>query len=122
MRIGVEASQDSGLEIPRTIRLNRNRVEVVEVLDQWYGSDYRYCKVKGGEGAIYILRLDERRSVRSAGCGGGLCALTSTGGCASYTCRSAAVTFGRGTLMSLPRPLNERLSLTEPSGALASCA
>jgi hypothetical protein len=62
VRIGVEASQDRGLETPRTIRLNRNRVEVVEVLDQWYGSDYRYCKVKGGEGAIYILRLDERRS------------------------------------------------------------
>jgi hypothetical protein len=62
VRIGVEASQDRGLETPRTIRLNRNRVEVVEVLDQWYGSDYRYCKVNGGEGAIYILRLDERRS------------------------------------------------------------
>jgi hypothetical protein len=32
------------------------------------------------------------------------------------------VTFGRGALMSLPTPPNERLSLTEPSGALASCA
>jgi hypothetical protein len=34
----------------------------------------------------------------------------------------AAVTFGHGALMSLPTPPNERLSLTEPSGALASCA
>src|SRR5262249_19257473 len=58
----------------------------------------------------------------SAACGGGLYALTSTGGCASCTCRAAAVTFGRGALMSLPTPPNERLSLTEPSGALASCA
>jgi hypothetical protein len=41
---------------------------------------------------------------------------------ASYTYRSAAVTFGRGALMSLPMPPNERLSMTEPSGALASCA
>src|SRR5262249_41507415 len=47
----------------------------------------------------------------SAACGGGLYALTSTGGCASCTCRSAAVTFGRGALMSLPTPPNERLSL-----------
>jgi hypothetical protein len=30
--------------------------------------------------------------------------------------------FGRGALMSLPTPPNERLSMTEPSGALASCA
>jgi len=62
MRIAVETSQDHGIEIPRTLRLNRDRIEVVEVLDQWYGSDYRYCKVKGGDGALYILRLDEPRS------------------------------------------------------------
>jgi hypothetical protein len=36
--------------------------KVVEVLDQWYGPDYRYCKVKGGDGALYILHLDESRS------------------------------------------------------------
>lgn len=59
MRIVVEASQDHGIEIPRTLRLNVDQIEVVEVLDQWYGPDYRYCKVKGGDGALYILRLDE---------------------------------------------------------------
>jgi len=62
VRIVVEASQDHGIDIPRTFRLTVNRIEVVEVLDQWYGPDYRYCKVAGGEGALYILRLDERRS------------------------------------------------------------
>jgi len=62
VRIVVEASQDHGIEILRTFRLNVDRIEVVEVLDQWYGSDYRYCKVKGGDGALYILRLDESRS------------------------------------------------------------
>ena len=62
MRIVVEASQGHGIEIPRTLRLNGDRVEVVEGLDQWYGPDYRYCKVKGGDGALYILRLDESRS------------------------------------------------------------
>ena len=62
MRIVVEASQDHGIEIPRTFRLKVNRIEVVEVLDQWYGPDYRYCKVKGRDGALYIFRLDENRS------------------------------------------------------------
>jgi hypothetical protein len=41
---------------------NVDRIEVVEVLDPWYGPDYRYCKVKGGDGALYILRFDESRS------------------------------------------------------------
>jgi hypothetical protein len=62
VRIAVETSRDHGIEIPRTFRLNGDRIEVVEVLDQWYGSDYRYCKVKGGDGALYIIRLDESRS------------------------------------------------------------
>ena len=62
MRIEVEASQDRGIEIPHAFRLKAHRIEVVEVLDQWYGADYRYCKVKGGDGALYILHLDENRS------------------------------------------------------------
>ena len=62
MRIVVETIQDHGTEIPRTFRLNVDQIEVVEVLDQWYGPDYRYCKIRGGDGALYILRLDESRS------------------------------------------------------------
>jgi hypothetical protein len=62
VRIEVEASQDRGVEIPQTFRLNLDRIEVVDVVDQLYGPDYRYCKVKGGDGALYILRLDENRS------------------------------------------------------------
>ena len=62
MRIAVETSEHNGLALPRALRLSAARSEVVEVLDQWYGSDYRYCKVKGGNGALYILRLDEGRS------------------------------------------------------------
>lgn len=62
MHIAVETSQDQGIEIARTFRLNVDWIEVIEVLDQWYGRDYRYCKVKGSDGALYILRLDESRS------------------------------------------------------------
>ena len=31
------------------------------MLDQWFGADHRYCKLRGGNGALYILRLDENR-------------------------------------------------------------
>ena len=41
MRIEVEASQDGGIEIPQTFCLNVDRIEVVDVLDQWYGPDDR---------------------------------------------------------------------------------
>lgn len=36
--------------------LNQRRIEVVEIIDQWYGPDYRYCKVRGDDDGIYILR------------------------------------------------------------------
>jgi hypothetical protein len=35
---------------------------VVENLDQWHGADYRYFKVRGSEGDVYILYLDALRS------------------------------------------------------------
>jgi hypothetical protein len=39
VRIEVEASQDGGIEIPQTFCLNVDRIEVLDVLDQWYGPD-----------------------------------------------------------------------------------
>jgi hypothetical protein len=33
--------------------------EVQEVLDQWYGPDYRCFKVRADDGNLYILRHDE---------------------------------------------------------------
>lgn len=32
------------------------------MIDQWYGRDYRYVKVKGDDGSMYILRFDEIRN------------------------------------------------------------
>jgi hypothetical protein len=52
VRIEVEVSQDQGIEIPQTFPLGVDRIKVVEVLDQWYGPDYRYCKVKGATSMI----------------------------------------------------------------------
>jgi hypothetical protein len=62
MRIEVESDTgESGIEKPRRIRLNGRVVEIVETIDQWPGRDYYYFKVKGDDGNLYILRLDEAR-------------------------------------------------------------
>ena len=60
MRIQVESdASDLGIKTPRRIRLDGRIVEVVETIDRWPGPDYYYFKVKGGDGNLYILRLDE---------------------------------------------------------------
>jgi hypothetical protein len=62
MHIKVDTRQDRGIDVPRKFYLNGHRVDAVEMVDQWFGADYRYCKVKGRDGTLYILRYDERRS------------------------------------------------------------
>jgi len=47
------------MEMPRRIYLDGRSIEVRETFDQWRGSGYRYCKVKDGDGNLYILRSDE---------------------------------------------------------------
>jgi hypothetical protein len=60
MRIEVESYAGyGGIEMPRRFRLDGRDVEVIENVDQWHGPDYRYFKVKGEDGNVYILRLDE---------------------------------------------------------------
>jgi hypothetical protein len=62
MRLNVETIRDTGRELPLAFDFLGRRVEVVEIVDQWFGSDYRYCKVKGDDGAVYILRVIEHCS------------------------------------------------------------
>jgi len=47
-----------GEETPRRFYLGDRCVEVLEVIDQWLEPDHRYFKVRGEEGALYILRHD----------------------------------------------------------------
>jgi hypothetical protein len=49
-----------GEETPRRLHLGSRSVEVVEIIDRWYGPDHRYLKLKGDDGAVYLLRHDER--------------------------------------------------------------
>jgi hypothetical protein len=49
-----------GEETPTRIRFDGRAIEVVEVLDRWLDPDHRYFKVRGDDGAVYILRHDTR--------------------------------------------------------------
>jgi hypothetical protein len=62
MRVDVERDA-GGFDIgkPRRFRLDGRHIEVVENLDRWFGPDYAYFKVRGNDGNLYILRLDEAR-------------------------------------------------------------
>lgn len=53
MRIKVETRQDGDVHVPRRFSLNGDQVDVFEMVAQWIGADYRYCKVKGSDGALH---------------------------------------------------------------------
>ena len=64
MQVWVEThTGHGGVEMPRRFRLDGREVEVVDNLDQWHGAYDRYFKVRGDDGNLYILRLDELRAV-----------------------------------------------------------
>jgi hypothetical protein len=50
-----------GLEKPMRLRFGRREVQIVETVDQWYGPDYCYFKIKGNDDNLYILRVNEGR-------------------------------------------------------------
>ena len=47
-----------GEETPRHFTIDGRSIGVVEVLDAWLAPDHRYFKLRGGNGAYYILRND----------------------------------------------------------------
>ena len=62
MRVGVECrAGDGDEETPLRLRFGDQTVEVAEIMDRWPGTDHRYFKVMGANGAIYILRHDVDR-------------------------------------------------------------
>jgi hypothetical protein len=50
-----------GEETPRRFEIGDLRVDVVEVVDRWLEPDYRYFRVKGANGKIYLLRYNTTR-------------------------------------------------------------
>jgi hypothetical protein len=62
MQVQVETFVDEdGTEKLRRFRLDSRVVEVTDNIDQWHGVDYRYAKVRGSDGNIYILRQNAMR-------------------------------------------------------------
>ena len=61
MRIKVAVHTDDVGAPPRSLYWDARRVGIVDIVDQWYGPDYRYVKVQGDDGSVYILRCDEIR-------------------------------------------------------------
>jgi hypothetical protein len=47
-----------GEETPVRFFLGERRIEVVEVIDRWLAPAHRYFKLKGDDGALYIVRHD----------------------------------------------------------------
>jgi hypothetical protein len=63
MQVQVETYMDEGgAERLRQFRFDSRVVEVAENIDQWHGADYRYVKIKGRDGSVYILRHNEVRA------------------------------------------------------------
>jgi hypothetical protein len=64
MQVWVETyAAHGGVEMPRRFRLGGREIEVIENLDQWYGAQCRYFKVRGDDKSVYILHFDEIRVV-----------------------------------------------------------
>lgn len=61
MEVRVECySGYRGEETPRRFWLGERRVDIQNVVDRWLDPDHRYFKVKGADGATYILRHDTK--------------------------------------------------------------
>jgi len=48
-----------GEEEPRAFVRGGTRVEIAEIIDRWLDPEYRYFKVRGTDGRLYMLRHEE---------------------------------------------------------------
>ena len=48
-----------GEETPRRVWFDGRAVDLVELQDAWLAPDHRYFKMRGADGASYILRHDQ---------------------------------------------------------------
>lgn len=48
-----------GVERPVSFSIGERYLNVEELIDQWYGPDYLYFKVRADDGNLYILKYNE---------------------------------------------------------------
>jgi hypothetical protein len=58
MRVQIEPHMDLRAA-PRSLYRGEHRIEIIEIMDQWYGPGYRYVKVRGHDRSVCILGFDE---------------------------------------------------------------
>jgi hypothetical protein len=59
MEIQVESNNGyRGQERPLRMVIGQRQVEVVEIIDRWLAPNYRYFKLRGDDGDLYIIRYD----------------------------------------------------------------
>src|SRR6516164_6581522 len=58
MRIQIEPHADLRAA-PRSLYRGERRIDIIEIVDQWYGPGYRYVKVRAHDNSVYIFRFDE---------------------------------------------------------------
>jgi len=61
MRVQIDPHADDLQAPPRSLYWGERRIEIIEIIDQWYGPGYRYVKVEAHDSSVYILCLDEIR-------------------------------------------------------------
>lgn len=52
-----------GEETPRRFFLHDRQIDVLDVIDRWLAPDHRYFKLRGNDGALYIIRYDVARDL-----------------------------------------------------------
>ena len=62
LQVKVEREAGPFGETLKRFHLEGRQVEIAENIDRWPGAGYCYFKVKGDDGNLYILRLDEGRA------------------------------------------------------------
>ena len=60
MRIQIEPHADLKAA-HRSLYRGGSRIDIMEIVDQWYGPGYRYVKVRAYDDSVYILLFDEIR-------------------------------------------------------------
>jgi len=59
--LAIEVESYSGYcaeETPRVIYIGKQKIGIEAIIDRWLAPEYRYFKVRGDDGAIYIIRYD----------------------------------------------------------------
>lgn len=64
LHVRVECNSEcSDEQAPGRFFLGKRAVDVIEVIDRWFGQDHGYFKVRGSDRGIYILRHDMPRDL-----------------------------------------------------------